>query len=204
MIQLEKVILLLCTIVLISTHGHSQNSHLTYEMTQNMEVTKEIANETEFTQYQCKDGSILKIGDRIIIGKPSTNGPNFSYLFFGQLTAGSALLTGVRFLTGVHQAEEVVIENILVAHTRMSRKSPLTITLYTKNENSPKSGNNRTIADYEKALQLREVINPKAPLTREQAIAKLKESKDLLDLGIITQSKYDSIKSILTPLITTN
>ena len=38
-------------------------------------------------------------------------------------------------------------------------------------------------------------------LTREQAIAKLKESKDLLDLEVITQEEYNKIKEELIPLI---
>ncbi len=40
-----------------------------------------------------------------------------------------------------------------------------------------------------------------APLTRDEAIAKLKESKDLLDLGLLKQEDYDAIKTELTPLI---
>lgn len=204
MIQLKKITLLICTIALISAESHSQNSHLTYEMTQNIEVTKEIANETEFTQYQCKDGSILKIGDKLIFGKPSTNGVNFSYLCYGTMSLSNALLTGIKMLPGSHQAEEIIIEAIVVGHTRMSKKSPLTVNIYCKNEKTPKAGNNRTILDFEKAHQLGEVISPNAPLTREQAISKLKEYKDLLDLDIITQSKYDSMKSILAPLITNN
>jgi len=40
-----------------------------------------------------------------------------------------------------------------------------------------------------------------APLTREEAIAKLKESKDLLDLGLLTQPEYEKLKQELTPII---
>ena len=46
-----------------------------------------------------------------------------------------------------------------------------------------------------------ELINPNALMTRAQAIAKLKESKDLLDLEIMTQDEYDKIKLKLTPII---
>lgn len=38
-------------------------------------------------------------------------------------------------------------------------------------------------------------------ITREEAIAKLKESKDLLDLEMISQEEYDKIKTDLTPII---
>ena len=39
-------------------------------------------------------------------------------------------------------------------------------------------------------------------MNRQEAIAKLKESKDLLDLGIINQQEYDKLKAELTPIIT--
>jgi hypothetical protein len=62
----------------------------------------------------------------------------------------------------------------------------------------------RTIVDLELALSTGEVVNPNQKMTREQAIVKLKESKDLLDLGLLTQEEYDKIKSELTPIIMNN
>lgn len=40
-------------------------------------------------------------------------------------------------------------------------------------------------------------------MTRDEAIAKLKESKDLFDLGLIKQDDYDKLKTELTPIIMT-
>jgi hypothetical protein len=60
---------------------------------------------------------------------------------------------------------------------------------------------NKTILDYEKAILLNEIINPNRPMTKEEAIKKLKEAKDLLDLGMITQGKFDSLKVKLSPII---
>lgn len=41
----------------------------------------------------------------------------------------------------------------------------------------------------------------KFKISRAEAIAKLKEAKDLLDLGIMTQEEYDALKEKLTPVI---
>ena len=41
-------------------------------------------------------------------------------------------------------------------------------------------------------------------ITRDQAIAKLKESKDLLDLDMITKEEYEKIKKELTSIIMKN
>lgn len=39
-------------------------------------------------------------------------------------------------------------------------------------------------------------------MTKEKAIAKLKEAKDLLALGIITKEDFEKLKLELTPIIT--
>jgi hypothetical protein len=41
-------------------------------------------------------------------------------------------------------------------------------------------------------------------MTREQAIVKLKESKDLLDLGLMTLEEYEKLRTELTPIIVGN
>ena len=45
------------------------------------------------------------------------------------------------------------------------------------------------------------IDNLNSAMTREEAIAKLKEGKDLLDLGLINQEEYEILKKELSPLI---
>jgi len=49
-----------------------------------------------------------------------------------------------------------------------------------------------------------EVINPNKPMTREEAIAKLKEAKDLMDLGLISEDEFKALRTELQPLIMGN
>jgi hypothetical protein len=51
------------------------------------------------------------------------------------------------------------------------------------------------------AINTGEIINPNAAMTREQAIAKLKEAKDLVDLGMMSKEDFEKLKAELTPLI---
>ena len=53
----------------------------------------------------------------------------------------------------------------------------------------------------ERAISLGELINPNAPLTREQAIAKLKEAKDLVELEMMSKEDFEALKAELTPII---
>lgn len=57
-----------------------------------------------------------------------------------------------------------------------------------------------TIGDYELGIQSGEIIDERN-ITREIAIQKLKEAKELLDLGIYTPSQYEAEKKKYTPYI---
>lgn len=48
------------------------------------------------------------------------------------------------------------------------------------------------------------IDNLNSAMTREEAIAKLKESKDLLDLGLINQEEYEVLKKEFSPIIMGN
>ena len=58
-----------------------------------------------------------------------------------------------------------------------------------------------TIMNVLDAINTGEIINPNAAMTREQAIAKLKEAKDLVDLGMMSKEDFEKLKAELTPLI---
>ena len=60
------------------------------------------------------------------------------------------------------------------------------------------------ILNLERAVATGEVSNPNAPLNREQAIAKLKEAKDLMELDMMTQDEFDELRKKLTPIIKGN
>ena len=45
------------------------------------------------------------------------------------------------------------------------------------------------------------MYDPNSPMSREEAIAKLKEAKDLYDLELMGEADYLKIKEELTPLI---
>jgi hypothetical protein len=59
-----------------------------------------------------------------------------------------------------------------------------------------------TIGDVDKALRMGEVTSPEH-VTREVAIQKLKEAKELLDLGILTKAQYEAEKARYLPFVVT-
>lgn len=56
--------------------------------------------------------------------------------------------------------------------------------------------------DFEEAIATGEIQSK--GMSREQAIAKLKEAKDLVDLGMMSKEDFEKLKAELTPLIIKN
>lgn len=168
---------------------------VTYAQLNDPEFCVNIPLGFDVDSYQAQDGTVFKVGSKLIIGRPSTNSDEYTYIVQGYALTALPLKI-------INQIENVVIDKIMVQPQsgKLSKKFPRLIWFKVKSTDTDLV-RTRTILDYEKALILGEVINPSAPMSRDEAIRKLKESKDLLDLGMITQVKYDSIKGALSPII---
>ena len=182
---------------------------LIYKETQDIEFFKTVKNGTKYDSYKSKNGTLMKVGDTLIVGSPATDDSQyteyigtqkvFSLIIIGGM--GGAIMGGLNYYPATGQGDVFTIEKIWVSHTGMSKKSPLNVIITAREPNLPKMANKRTIMDIEKALLLGEIVSPNAPMTREQAIAKLKETKDLMDLGLIGEDEYNKLKNELTPII---
>ncbi len=186
-------------ILLITNNLFGQS--LNYEQSQDIAITANFSNGDTLTSYVLKDGSEIKVGSKLKFGKPINENKKFMRLYFGEFSLGKALLISPEQLGDVYIGEDVIVTSIKVQHSKLTKKSPLQIMLYVQNPSAPTLARNRTIFDLEMAIDTKEVLNPNAAMTKEQAIAKLKESKDLLDLGMMTQIEFEQLKEKLTPII---
>ena len=196
-----------------------QSDTLTYAQTQDPVFQKETKNNINFAAYKTSDGSLLKIGDKIKFGTPtggsttqtvstgsifggakSKSSNNFQFLTQGKMTVGNMLL-GITYLDQRDQNKEVIITEIRLSAQKVKNGRNIQVVLFTETPNTPAMLKNNTVLDYEKALEAGEVLNPNRAMTRAEAIAKLKETKDLLDLGMVKQDEYDAMKAKLTPII---
>lgn len=140
----------------------------------------ELTETGKFIEYITKSGDTLRVGDKLTIEKPSADS-HFNYLTQGN-----------QFVSVSLSGKEIEVSQLKAwGESRNGYK------MYAgfKGYGIP------VLIDYESAVANGEIINPKAKPTREQAIAKLKEAKDLMDLGLITPAKFDSLKVELSPLI---
>ena len=140
----------------------------------------------EFTSYIASDGSVYKIGDRIKIGVPSSNKT------FAFITAGDGILLGIYNLTAASSGQETEIKKIYVLG---NKRVGYSVSFRTKGA----TGLNNYTIQFENALSTGEVKG--FGMTSDDALTELKKVKDKLDLGLITQEKYDLIKSELVKYI---
>lgn len=210
-------------------YAQDEINELTYKNTQNSEVFQRIKNNTRILKYTADDGSIFKLGDTLVIGAPSGNitnttaagvgntfgigkaksrtKSNFQTIIMGRPAGFSSIMSAMageapQNADASMQGEVVIIAEMKVAH-KGSKKKPLELIILLGEPNGRAFGMNKymSVVDYEKSVLAGEIRSINAPLNRDEAIAKLKESKDLMDLGIIDAAEYDKIKAELTPII---
>lgn len=216
---------------LISTFSVAQKflDELSYEDSQNSAVFQKIKNNTRILKYIAADGSVLTLGDTLIIGVPegsitTTTGvgagntigigkaksktkSSFSTIIMGRPGGVGNIMNAMAGESkdnagGEMQGEIVVVAEMKVRH-KGSKKKPLALIVLLGEPNGRAFGINKymSVTDYEKAVIAGEIKSANAPMTRAEAIAKLKESKELLDLGIIDAAEYEKLKTELTPII---
>jgi len=135
--------------------------------------------------YQAENGQIFKIGDKITIGNPSMRSDQYLHVVrndLGSLKRISVSMKGFK-------AE---IKKFRIYGKKRTGYSVMAVT------KTPDGLSNLWI-EIEGAIKDGEIET--TGLNREEAIAKLKETKDLLDLGMISKEEYEKIKKELTPII---
>jgi len=174
---------LFCCILLWSFVGKSQKT-ITYEEMKS--IKKGAFENIECDIYIAKDGHSYKVGDTLKIGRPSSNKT------FAFISTGSAL-GGVTPLEVGSSSSNTIIKKMNVSGLKKSGYY-----LGVKASGSCELCPNNFI-NFEEAIATGELQS--LGMTREQAIAKLKEAKDLVDLGMMTKEDFEKLKAELTPLI---
>ena len=195
----------------------AQKEHLTYDQTINIKFVKQYKNNTLIDSYITKDGLIISVGDTLTIGNAVIDRKKyifhdvFSHIVIGK-TKG-ATNKEFRYLPHNYSGSKVIVKSLFVTHEKYSgyklwpnrKEMPLYVSIFVIEAQSGISKifshSRKTILDIEKALLSAEIINYNAPLSKEEAIRKLKESKDLMELDFLSKEEYEKLKEKLTPII---
>lgn len=211
-IMKNLIILALCSPLFIL----AQQESLTYDQTQDIKFTEQYKDNTLIDSYTTDDGLTISIGDTLTIGNAVINRKR--YLFndvFSHIVIGKT--KGIRHkefrpLPHNYSGSQVVVKSIFVTHEKWSgfklwpnrRRTPLCVNVFVRNlkgTSSVFSYSRKTILDIERAFSSGEIVNHNPPLSKEEAIKKLKESKDLMELDFLSKEEYEKLREKLTPII---
>lgn len=227
---MKRIILAIFVFAATTSFAQSEVEELTFDDTQNSEVFRTIRNNTRVLRYIAADGTVLQVGDTLILGYPSgsttsTTGigagekigvgvarsqtqNNYAMIFYGRQGGMSTILNATTpgegaENVGANMQEEVVIISEMKVFHKGSAKKPLAVNVLLGEPHGRAFGIYKylSILDYEKAAIAGEIRSLYAPMTREAAIAKLKEAKELLDLGLMSEADYEKMKQELGPII---
>jgi hypothetical protein len=148
-----------------------------------------------------KNGSKFSIGDEVKFGNSSSKLINsYEHIYQGKMLNLASAMMGTKVIR--LRQEITSTAKWFITEIRLTRTMGNIEVYFEANAKGLKGiGNIKNLNFSEFAISTGEVINPNAPLTREQAIAKLKEQKDLLDLGMVSQEDFDKLRKELTPII---
>lgn len=146
-----------------------------------------------FTSYECKDGTVYNVNDYLTIGYPS--GGDFVFItnqsdFLATMEALNGKPQTINKLGPTESNTKTQIKNIVLGG---SKRNGYYVYIKTKGMLG-KLASTYTI-QIENAIDAGEIKSDR--FSSEDALNDLKRAKEKLDLGLITQEQYDSIKLVL-------
>lgn len=95
-----------------------------------------------------------------------------------------------------------IVEEIRAYH-RGSKKKPLYLVMVLGEINGRAFGFNKylSVMDTELAIESSEIVLKNRKMTRDEAILKLKEAKELLDIQMLSEEDFEKLKKELGPII---
>ena len=212
---------------------YSQNKYIesmTFEQSQNIDYFIKVKNNTKLGEYITASGNSVKVGDTLIIGNPTSSystsntvggGTNigygrtktryakeFEFVQLGRPAGLGAIMSGSEkpAMAGINLSQEVVLVKEMKTYHKGSKKKPLYVVIVLGEINGRAFGLNKylSVMNTELAIESGEILLKNRKMTREEAIAKLREAKEVLDLEMMSQEDYDALKKELSPIIMNN
>lgn len=156
-------------------------------------------NTMDIGVYKAIDGNHFKAGDTLVLGPTNEYYKN---VFYGK--PSGVFLKGIRYVESRYQNYQVVIEKIQFYKGNMGLENYVyAYVIPLPNRNFTIIDDVITVSMFDRAIETGEVfpLHPTRPLTRDEAIQRLKDYKEEFDLGIITQDEFNDIKEQLLEII---
>ena len=199
---------------------------MSFEQSQDIDFFINVKNNTKLGEYITASGNSVKLGDTLIIGNPTSSsatsstygGGNkiaygrtktrfskeFEFIQLGRPAGFGVVMSGQDTpMAGINLSKEVVLVKEMKTYHKGSKKKPLNVQIILGEINGRAFGINKylSVMNTELAIESGEIFLKNRKMTRDEAIAKLKEAKELLDLEMLSQEDYDALRKELSPII---
>ncbi len=199
---------------------------MSFEQSQDIDFFINVKNNTKLGEYITASGNSVKLGDTLIIGNPTSSsatsstygGGNkiaygrtktrfnkeFEFIQLGRPAGLGVVMSGADTpMAGINLSKEVVLVKEMKTYHKGSKKKPLNVQIVLGEINGRAFGINKylSVMNTELAIESGEIFLKNRKMTRDEAIAKLKEAKELLDLEMMSQEDYDALRKELSPII---
>ena len=231
---MKKIILVTISLITFNNFfAQKELDSLNYENTQDINFFKDIKNKTLVKKYKTLNNNIIKIGDTIVLGNPtsqeidsrtyggsygtnarigasnsrSTTKKTYEFIKLGRPAGFGSIMNAMSGVAddmadnSLKNTKAIVKE--IKAYHRGSKKKPLYLVMVLGEINGRAFGINKylSVMDTELAIESGEVLLLNRKMTRDEAIAQIKEAKELVDLDMLSKEDFDKLKKKLTPII---
>jgi hypothetical protein len=176
-----KKINYLFTLICLFISSYSFSQTLSYE-----DIVSGRVKKGEYTSYVAKDGSVFNVGDKITLGSPSGVNGRFVHLTKVDI-AGTIYQVGPEAVNTSCEIKKIRLDG----NERRGFKAAFRTKGFTGIDNYFLWIEDAIVAGEVKSLVM----------SSDEALSELKKAKDKLDLGLITQEEFNSIKTELSKYI---
>lgn len=137
----------------------------------------------------------------------STNKKTYEFVQMGRPAGFGSIMTAMngeaQNMADNSLKNTKVIVNEIKTYHRGSKNKPLYVVMVLGEINGRAFGINKylSVMDTELAIESGEILLKNRKMTREEAVAKLKEAKELMEIDMMSKEEFEELKKELTPII---
>jgi len=221
---------------IIKIQAQRELDSLSYENTQDINFFKNVKNNTLLKKYKTINNNIVKIGDTLILGNPTSSELNtrtnsasygntlrggvsqsrsitkktYEFIQMGRPAGFGSIMSAMNgqapTMAGIGLKNTKVLVNEMKAYHDGSKNKPLYVVMVLGEINGRAFGINKYISllNTELAIESGEILLKNRKMNREEAILKLKEAKELMEIDLMTKDEFEKLKKELAPIIKNN
>ncbi|MGV4413177.1 hypothetical protein [Chryseobacterium sp. T1] len=137
----------------------------------------------------------------------STSKKTYEFIKMGRPAGFGSIMTAMngdaQIMADNSLKNTTVVVSEMKTYHRGSKNKPLYVVIVLGEINGRAFGINKylSVMDTELAIESGELLLKNRKMTREEAIAKLKEAKELMEIDMMTKEKFEELKTELAPII---